>query len=100
MRRKAFDGWAVGQWGGWVFPIAFLFLTAEPPNRLDGQELPLNAGALFLVDYGDLDRTDINGNTIARIAPRNFEFLASYATNLTGSFVLGINYKLVQFRVD
>src|SRR5258706_5864205 len=57
-------------------------------------------GAVYLVDYGDLDRTDINGNTIARIAPRNFEFLASYATNLTGSFVLGINYKLVQFRVD
>src|SRR5438093_12848773 len=58
------------------------------------------AGAVYLVDYGDLDRTDINGNTIARIAPRNFEFLASYATNLTGSFVFGINYKLVQFRVD
>src|SRR6266446_1097868 len=173
MRRKAFDGWAVGRLGGWVFPIAFLFLTAEPSNRLDGQELPLNAGALFLVfpvgaqavgmgqtatamagrgeaafwnpaglatlsddefalhsaslvagrsnvlgayfpsrgigviggavylvDYGDLDRTDPNGNTIARIAPRNFEFLVSYATNLTGSFVFGISYKLVQFRVD
>src|SRR6267142_2482491 len=173
MRRKAFDGWAVGRWGGWVFPIAFLFLTAEPPNRLDGQELPLNAGALFLVfpvgaqavgmgqtaiaasgrgevafwnpaglatltddefalhsatlvagrshvlgayfpsrgigvlggavylvDYGDLERTDDNGNTIARIAPRNFEFLASYATALAGSFVFGVNYKLVQFRVD
>src|SRR5437879_113097 len=57
-------------------------------------------GAVYLVDYGDLDRTDQNGNTIARIAPRNFEFLASYATNLTGSFVFGISYKLVQFRVD
>src|SRR5882672_8916148 len=173
MRRKAFDGWAVGRLGGWVLPIAVLVLTAEPPNRLDGQELPLNAGALFLVfpvgaqavgmgqtataaagrgeaafwnpaglatmsddefslhsaslvagrsnvlgayfpsrgigvfggavylvDYGDLDRTDINGNTIARIAPRNFEFLASYATNLTASVAFGINYKLVQFRVD
>ena len=173
MRRKVFDGWAVGRLGGWVLPIAVLVLTAEPLNRLDGQELPLNAGALFLVfpvgaqavgmgqtaiaaagrsdaafwnpaglatlsddefalhtatlvagrsnvlaayfpsrgigviggavylvDYGDLDRTDINGNTIARIAPRNFEFLASYATNLTGSFVFGISYKLVQFRVD
>src|SRR5213595_802686 len=173
MRRKVFDGWAVGRLGGWVLPIAVLVLTAEPPNRLDGQELPLNAGALFLVfpvgaqavgmgqtataaagrgeaafwnpaglatltddefalhsatlvagrsnvlgayfpsrgigviggavylvDYGDLDRTDINGNTIARIAPRNFEFLASYATNLMGSFAFGINYKLVQFRVD
>ena len=173
MRRKASDGWAAERFGGWVLPIAFLFLTAQPPNRLSAQEPPLNAGALFLVfpvgaqavgmgqtaiaaagrgeaafwnpaglatltddefalhsaslvagrsnvlgayfpsrgigviggavylvDYGDLDRTDINGNTIARIAPRNFEFLASYATNLTGSFVFGISYKLVQFRVD
>src|SRR6267378_154341 len=57
-------------------------------------------GAVYLVDYGDLDRTDANGNTIARIAPRNLEFLASYATNLTGSFVFGLSYKLVQFRVD
>ena len=57
-------------------------------------------GAVYLVDYGDLDRTDPNGNTIARIAPRNFEFLASYATNLAGSFAFGISYKLVQFRVD
>src|SRR5216117_4523189 len=57
-------------------------------------------GAVYLVDYGDLDRTDVNGNTIARIAPRNLEFLASYATNLTGSFAFGLSYKLVQFRVD
>ena len=172
MRRKAFDGWAVGRLGGWVLPIAFLFLTAKPPNRLAAQE-PLNAGALFLVfpvgaqavgmgqtataaegrgeaafwnpaglatlsddefalhsatlvagrshvlgayfpshgigviggavylvDYGDLDRTDANGNTIARIAPRNLEFIASYATSLAGSFVFGLSYKLVQFRVD
>ena len=57
-------------------------------------------GAVYLVDYGDLERTDENGNTIARIAPRNFEFLASYATALAGSFVFGLSYKLVQFRVD
>jgi len=161
----------VGRLGGWVLPIAFLFL-AKPPNRLAAQE-PLNAGALFLVfpvgaqavgmgqtataaegrgeaafwnpaglatlsddefalhsatlvagrshvlgayfpsrgigviggavylvDYGDLDRTDANGNTIARIAPRNLEFVASYATSLAGSFVFGVSYKLVQFRVD
>ena len=161
----------MGRLGGWVLPIAFLFL-AKPPNRLAAQE-PLNAGALFLVfpvgaqavgmgqtataaegrgeaafwnpaglatlsddefalhsatlvagrshvlgayfpsrgigviggavylvDYGDLDRTDANGNTIARIAPRNLEFVASYATSLAGSFVFGVSYKLVQFRVD
>jgi len=172
MRRKAFDPGAVGRLGGWVLPIAFLFLAAKPPNRLAAQE-PLNAGALFLVfpvgaqavgmgqtataaegrgeaafwnpaglatlsddefalhsatlvagrshvlgayfpsrgigviggavylvDYGDLDRTDANGNTIARIAPRNLEFVASYATSLAGSFVFGLSYKLVQFRVD
>jgi len=57
-------------------------------------------GAVYLVDYGDLDRTDNNGNTIARIAPRNFEFLASFATSLGGSFMLGVSYKLIQFRVD
>lgn len=57
-------------------------------------------GAVYLVDYGDLERTDGSGNTIARIAPRNFEFVASYATNLAGSFVFGLSYKLVQFRVD
>src|SRR5436189_3669343 len=169
MRRKAFDGGVVGRLGGWVLPIAFLFL-AKPPNRLAAQE-PLNAGALFLVfpvgaqavgmgqtamgaeghgeaafwnpaglatmetnefalhtatlvagkssvlgayfpsrgigvlggavylvDYGDLPRTDIDGNTIARLAARNFEFMASYATNLAGSVVFGVSYKLVQFR--
>ncbi len=173
MRRRASDGSAVERLGGWVFPIAFLFLSAQPPNRLSAQEAPLNAGALFLVfpvgaqavgmgqtaiasagrgeaafwnpaglaslsdnefalhsatlvagrshvlgayfpsrglgviggavylvDYGDLDRTDNNGNTIARIAPRNFEFLASYATTLSGAFALGVSYKLIQFRVD
>lgn len=57
-------------------------------------------GAVYLVDYGDLERTDANGNTIARIAPRNFEFVASYATSLAGSVVFGVSYKLVQFRVD
>jgi len=57
-------------------------------------------GALYLVDYGDLPRTDSNNVTIGRIAPRNFEFLASFATELAGTFVLGLNYKLVEFRVD
>src|SRR6266702_2058066 len=57
-------------------------------------------GAVYLLDYGDLDRTDSTNNTIARISPRNLEFLASYATELGSSLTLGINYKLVEFRVD
>src|ERR1700704_956030 len=49
MRRKASDGWVVERFGGWVLPIAVLFLTAQPLNRLTAQEPPLTAGALFLV---------------------------------------------------
>src|SRR6266511_4192364 len=30
-------------------------------------------GAFYLVDYGDEPLTDLEGNTIGRIAPRNFE---------------------------
>src|SRR3989442_1507470 len=57
-------------------------------------------GAVYLLDYGELDRTDSTNNTIARISPRNLEFHASYATELGGSLTLGINYKLGEFRVD
>jgi hypothetical protein len=57
-------------------------------------------GAVYLVDYGDLERTDSTGNPIARVAPRNLEVLASYATTLASSVVFGLSYKLVQFRVD
>jgi hypothetical protein len=57
-------------------------------------------GAAYLVDYGDQPLTDVDGNTIGRIAARNLELLASYATVLGGSFGLGLSYKLVQFRVD
>src|SRR2546429_6032849 len=71
-------------------------LTAYFPSHRFG----VLGGAVYLVDYGDLDRTDSASNTIARIAPRNIEFLASYATELAGSVTLGINYKLVEFVVD
>ncbi|MFN2572185.1 MAG: PorV/PorQ family protein [Gemmatimonadales bacterium] len=71
-------------------------LAAYFPSRGIG----VIGGAVYLVDYGDLDRTDPSGNTIARIAPRNFEFLATYATSLSSSFTFGVSYKLVQFRVD
>ncbi len=56
--------------------------------------------AVYLVDYGDQDVNDSAGTTIARIAPRNLALLATYATQLTGAFALGVTYKLVEFRVD
>ena len=71
-------------------------LTAYYPSHGFG----VLGGAVLLVDYGDLERTDSADNTVARIAPRNIEFLASYATELGGSVALGINYKLVEFVVD
>src|SRR6266576_2007308 len=49
-------------------------------------------GALYLLDYGDLDRTDSTSATIARISPRNFEFLASYA--LPARLVVGALYRV------
>lgn len=57
-------------------------------------------GAVYLVDYGDQERIDSTNTTIARISPRNFEFLASFATALPGPISIGLNYKLVSFRVD
>ncbi|HXF95210.1 MAG TPA: PorV/PorQ family protein [Gemmatimonadales bacterium] len=57
-------------------------------------------GAVYLVDYGDLESTDSAGHTVARVSPRNLEFLASYATGVAGPLVLGVSYKLVEFRVD
>ena len=56
-------------------------------------------GAVYLLDYGDLESTDSTSSTIARISPRNVEFLASYATQLGSALSIGINYKLVEFRV-
>ena len=57
-------------------------------------------GAIYLVDYGDLESTDSVGTPVARVSPRNIEFLASYATSIAGPLVLGLSYKLIEFRVD
>lgn len=56
--------------------------------------------AIYLLDYGDLEATDSIGSPIARVSPRNVEFLASYATSVANGILFGVSYKLVQFRVD
>jgi hypothetical protein len=71
-------------------------LTAYFPSH----RLGVIGGAVYLLDYGDLDRTDSTSSVIARMSPRNYEFLASYATAIGSALSLGINYKLVEFRVD
>ena len=57
-------------------------------------------GAVYLVDYGDEEHTDSENTVLARISPRNFEFLASFATALPGPISVGLNYKLITFQVD
>jgi hypothetical protein len=71
-------------------------ITAFFPRRGVG----VFGAALDLVDYGDQEVNDSSGTTIARIAPRNIALLATFATQLTGSFALGVSYKLIEFRVD
>ncbi len=56
----------------------------------------------YLVDFGDLPSTDINGTVQGNINFRNQEFLLSYARALFGPLEFGLNYKLIQlvFRCD
>jgi len=54
---------------------------------------------VYLVDYGETEVTDSLG-TLGRASSRNVALLATYATQLTGAFALGVTYKLVEFRVD
>lgn len=70
-------------------------VTAHVPSARIG----VFGAAVYLVDYGNLDRTDSSNTTIARISPRNMEFLASFATALPGPLSLGVSYKLVAFQV-
>jgi len=71
-------------------------ITAFFPRRGVG----VFGATLDLVDYGDQEVNDSSGTTIARIAPRNIALLATFATQLTGDFALGVSYKLIEFRVD
>lgn len=56
--------------------------------------------AAYLVDYGSQPITPGPGDPIGRIAVRNVELLASYATPIGSALALGVNYKLIQFRND
>ena len=58
--------------------------------------------AAYLVDYGsqDIIPSPQQQAPVGRITPRNIELMASYAATLAGALSLGVNYKLVQLRVD
>jgi len=57
--------------------------------------------AAYLVDYGSQDIIPAPGQLpTGKISPRNVELVASYATSLTRTWTIGVNYKLIQLRND
>jgi hypothetical protein len=55
---------------------------------------------VYLVDYGEEDVQVDSTFVLAHIAPRNLEYLASFATSVAGGVTVGMTYKLVQFDVN
>jgi len=57
--------------------------------------------AAYLVDYDTQDLVPPGGGIpTGRVAPKNLELLASYATGIGSAVSLGVTYKLIQFRQD
>jgi len=54
----------------------------------------------YLVDFGSQEVTTGPGVTTGRVSLKNIELLGSYATELVGHVLIGVNYKLIQFRQD
>lgn len=54
----------------------------------------------YLVDFGSQDVIPLPGQTTGQLSPKNIELIATYATRVAGPFLLGVNYKLIQFRQD
>lgn len=66
-----------------------------PMHSLGTAALSLN-----ILNLGDQQVRDDNGNIVGVILPRDVVFAGSYALNLTKRLTAGMNYKLVQLRVD
>jgi hypothetical protein len=56
----------------------------------------------YLVDYGELPSTGVDGAVQGSINLRNQEFLVTFAARLVSTLDFGVNYKLIQlvFRCD
>jgi hypothetical protein len=68
---------------------------------LVGQRLGTAGIAAYLVDYGAQDVVPPGGGLPSgKIAPKNIELLASYATDIGRALAIGLSYKLIQFRQD
>ena len=71
-------------------------LTIVVPSSLLGV-IALSANIL---DFGDEQQTDVAGNPIGTITTQSFVFAGSYATAVGTRLNAGINYKVLQFRVN
>ena len=56
--------------------------------------------SINILNIGEQDVTDGSGDVIGRILPRDVVFAASFATDITKRLTAGLNYKLIQLRVD
>jgi hypothetical protein len=56
--------------------------------------------SINILNIGEQQVTDNTGVVIGVILPRDVVFAASYAANLTKRLTAGLNYKLIQLRVD
>ncbi len=72
---------------------ALTFLT---PIRSYGSA----ALAINILNIGEQQVTDALGQVIGVILPRDVVFAVSYATSITKRLTAGLNYKLIQLRVD
>jgi len=71
-------------------------LTFVAPTRSFGT----TALSINILDIGQQQLTDESGTPIGVIQPRDVEFAGTWALNLTKRLTAGMNYKIVQVRVD
>jgi hypothetical protein len=70
-------------------------LTFVLPSSYGTTALSLN-----ILNIGDQDVTDVNGDVVGHIIPRDVVFAGTYAAKITHRLSAGLNYKIVQIRVD
>jgi hypothetical protein len=69
-------------------------LTYVRPSRVLGTL----AASAYIVNYGDQDATDINGQPVGTITNRNYQLAVSYATPMGKRLSAGLTYKFVMLR--
>jgi len=66
-----------------------------PLHRFGTTALSLN-----ILNIGEQQVTDIFGNVVGVILPRDVVFAGTYALSVTRKLTAGLNYKVIQLRVD